>query len=103
MSDLNDDEILAFTKILQDSLIIKGDIEGAKCDGNCGCNEVCGCKKEACCEAKCQCNEKDKLSAEELMDNPQYRDLIKQFDASKLKTFKDFQDFVDTVRQTLKK
>lgn len=96
MTKLTDQEILAFTKLLQEPSIV------AACTENCGCNEVCGCKKEACCEAKCKCDGKNQADVwvrpDDLLQDPKYRDLLDKFDLSKIKTIQDFQDIVKSLR-----
>lgn len=96
MTQLTDDEIVSFTKLLQEPMIT------AACTENCGCNEVCGCKKEQCCEAKCKCDGKGQaefgIKPDDLILDPKYQDLIKTFDASKIKTIKDFQDIVSRMQ-----
>lgn len=100
MSTLSDQEIISFTKLLQDPMIT------AACTENCGCNEACGCKKEGCCEYKCKCDGKSQsqvIPPDDLLLNPKYKDLIKTFDASKIKTIKDFQDIVSKLQSDLSK
>lgn len=102
MAKLTDDDILAFTKLLQEPVIT------AACTENCGCNEVCGCKKEACCEAKCKCDGKTQSDTlvrrpEDLVLDPKYAELLKNFDASKIKTIKDFQGIVQGLQSDLSK
>lgn len=96
MSTLTDDEILSFTKLLQEPMIT------AACTENCGCNEVCGCKKDNCCESKCRCDSKGDmefgLKPDDLIHDPKYRDLINAFDATKIKTIKDFHDIVTKIK-----
>jgi hypothetical protein len=99
MPQLTKQEILSFTKLLQDPMIT------AACTENCGCNEACGCKKEGCCEYKCKCDSKaagQSLLPDDLVKDPKYKDLIKKFDVNQIKTIKDFQGLVERLQAGLK-
>lgn len=96
---LSKSQLVAFTSLLQNPAITAG------CTENCGCNEACGCKKDHCCEAKCACDGKGAsmfVKPEDLLGDPDYLKIVKQFDPAKIQTIQDFRKVVAELQTKFK-